>query len=627
MAEDIPEEKSLVYGPPAVRNRGKKKQEVDFVDFKNEINTTVDQMMKKAEDFYQHSAAFDYYRQSNTTGPNQNILEQLYGRNLSFLRQYYRVNSPVDQIIFGKRNEQMRGLSDCIADHPGKVGWRVVHKDSDSPKFKTTNDIDKKCRWFEELIKSPDKTRHMGGHQDAFISMLESKMLFDRIPIEKLEHLDYQNTGLPASWLIPDAATIKPTTWVLRAMPGSVGYSGQTIRSRMKRAVHDSKSTANQLVPYSTEDYAKQLSKTSGRSEQHELSRLTSGLIKWVQEMPDNQIAAGYTEKDINVFIGNPSPQVNAWGWSSGSAFERSFAFGEVIFKMTGYNSEVFDSKMPEGILSINDSGRDKRAKQQFHQRMVEEGTDKYNNILVQFVGDPDKDVKYLPIKQKPTEMQFKELFLLYIKLKCAAYGFDYRLLNIEDGKSGGMGGSGAAEKQMDLQNEMGIISDSKYIAHCLTKALLNPWDPDYRMEFVYDVSDSKEKIEIVSKKQDAFTSTYESRKTENLEEDWWKDAPKEFQDELKTYGKFLFIPGLTAQGKTQLIQKEMEIAQQKEMAEQEAQQAEMEGDEGEPDKEELKENKEISDLRSAIGQAGEGNKETEKMEKSWSIDVNHNWG
>lgn len=617
MAENESKEMT-VYGPKAVRVSKKKQQRNDIV---SEVKQITDQMTEKLKDFYQHSAAFDYYRQTSTTGPNSNVLEQMYGRNLSFLRQYYNVNSPVDQIIFQKRNEQLRNISDCIADHPAKIGWRVVHKDSDSPDFKADAKIKEHCRRFEALIKNPNPTRHPGGHHDSFIAMLESKMLFDRIPIEKLEPLDKKGSGKPTSWLVPDAATIKPTTWVLQAMAGSKGYTGKSQQNQVQRAVTNSRTTANRLLAYTPQDYARQLSNSSGYSEEYELQRLTSGIIKWVQEMPDHQLSAGYTEDDICVFIGNPSPQVNSWGWSSGSAFERSFAFGEVIFKMTGYNAEIFDSRMPEGIISINDSGRDKRAKQQFHQRMLEEGTDRFNNIMVQFVGDPDKDVKYLKIKDKPTDMQFKELFILYVKLKCAAYGFDYRLLNLEDGKSGGMGGSSAAEKQMDQQNETGIISDSKYIAHCITKALIYPWSEDYRMEFVYDISDSKDKIEIISKKQDAFTSVHETRKQENFDPDWWKEADKKFQDELKNYGKFDFIPGLTSAGRTQLIQKQMELDSNKEMMEMEAKQQKDEAGQESETQPEIEENKEIADLRSAIGQQEDAN---EAMEKS--ITVVHHW-
>ena len=620
MAEKISKDIAVLpYGPPAVRQSKRKNLQLDIT---KQVEEVADQMIKKVEDFYQHSAAFDYYRQTSTTGPNSNVLEQLYGRNLTFLRQYYLLNSPVDKIIFGKRNDQMRNLSDCIADNPNKVGWRVVHKDSDSPNFKTNKGIDKQCRFYEELIKSPNKTRHTGGHQDAFIAMLESKMLFDRIPIEKLKHLDRKWNGLPASWLVPDAATIKPTTWVLQAMGGSSGYTNKLPGNQARQAIHNSQTTAKQLLAYSADQALKR-----GTTERFEYERLTSGIIKWVQEMPDHQIAAGYMEDDLSVFIGNPSPQVNAWGWSSGSAFERSFAFGEVIFKMTGYNAEIFDSHMLEGVLSINDAGRDKRSKQQFHQRMVEEGTDRFNNVLVQFVQDPDKDVKYLKIKDKPTDMQFEKLFILYIKLKCSAYGFDYRMLNLEDGKSGGLGGSAAQEKQMDMQNEMGIVSDTKYIAHCLTKALINPWSPDYRMEFVHDVSESKDHIELITKKQ-AFTSMHETRKTENLEEDWWKEAPKEYHEKLKEYALFYYMPGMSPAQLIQIFVKKMDQDMQKEMAEEEAKQKEAEGVEGgQEEPEEPKEDQEITDLKTAIGQQEQQNKELAgEMEKGFSVNVNHHY-
>ena len=46
--------------------------------------------------------------------------------------------------------------------------------------------------------------------------------------------------GMPSSYVIPDAATIKPTAWVLYAMAGAPGYSettqtdvGRTVRNHL----------------------------------------------------------------------------------------------------------------------------------------------------------------------------------------------------------------------------------------------------------------------------------------------------------------------------------------------------------------------------------------------------------
>jgi len=370
---------------------------------------------------------------------------------------------------------------------------------------------------------------------------------------------------------------------------------------------------------YAAMDIAKQISKRSNNTANEEFDRLRSGIIQWVQQMPDRLVSAGYTDKNINVFIANHSPQVNTWGWSSGSAFERSFEFGEVICKMTGYNKEIFDSRMPEGLLTIVNAGVDKRGKQQMHERMNDEGADRYSNLLVQYVNDPDKDIKYTQLKQKPTEMQFQQMFMLYVKLKCSAYGFDYTELNIEDGKSGGLGGSGAHEKRIEQQSAAGIRSDSKYYAHCLTEALISPWSKDYKMEFIHDSAETKEEVELRTSKM-AYKSLFETRIEENLEEEWWKEAPKEFREDLKRYGQFSYIPGMTDTVRGQLIQKVMDQDLQKEMAEQEQQQ-----EEETPPKQlaEPQESKEISDLKSAIGQE---EKATEELEKSFAVTVDHRY-
>ncbi|MCK5613823.1 hypothetical protein KAR91_68800, partial [Candidatus Pacearchaeota archaeon] len=554
---------------PSLRPTKKDKNEVE--NRLADIENVQEMIVKKMSEEKQFSGAFDYYHQTSPSSVAPNVLNHYFGRDLHFLRQYYQVCSPIDQLIFGKRFDQLRALSDCVADNPKKIGWRVVHKQQDSPKFRVTNEIEKHCRWFEELIQSPNSARHPGKFPDVLVAMAESKMLFDRVPIEKCEHLNYKGYGRPASYLIPDAATIKPTTWVLHAMAGASGYSGKNGVEQARSIVSDSQQTAQQLLSYNTQvrEVAKQLvKKNNNLIEQTEYERLMSGVIEWVQQMPDQLISAGYTRNNISVFIGNHSPQVNAWGWSSGSSFERSFAFGEVIFKMTGYNQEIFDSRMPEGLLTIVNSGVDKKQKQQLHERMYEEGSDRYNNMLVHYVNDPEKDIKYTRLRDKPHDMQFKDMFILYVKLKCAAYGFDYTELNLEDGKSSGQGGSGSHEKRMDNQAATGIRSDTRYHAHCLTEALIAPWSKDYKMEFVHDVTETEDEVKLKKEKM-SYTSIYETRVEDNLEEEWWNDAPKEYREELKEYGKYSYIPGLTDAGRVQLIVKDKDLAAQKEMQEQ----------------------------------------------------------
>ncbi len=609
-------------------------KEVKQIMSPDDVEKLVGELIEKNK---QISAAYDYYHQSNAYSLTPNVLERLYGRDLYFLRQYYQTCSPIDQLIFGKRYEQLRAISECIEDDPKKIGWRVVHKKQGSPKFKATKETDEACRWFEQLIKNPNKMRHPGGFPEVLISIAESKMLFDRVPIEKLMHEDYLRAGddnKPSSYVIPDAATIKPTAWVLYAMAGAPGYSGKTDYQQVKSIVQGSQQTGNSLYPAimdmqeAKNNISKQLAKKNIYGELGVYGDSRPGIISWVQQMPDRLISAGYTDKTINVFIANASPQINAWGWSSGSAFERSFEFGEVISKMTGYNHEIFDSRMPEGILLIDNAGVDKKKKQQMHERMISEGADRYSNLLVEFVNDPEKSVKYEKIKDKPSEMQFKEMFILYVKLKCSAYGIDYTELNIEDGRSGGLGGSGAQEKRMDQHAATGVISDARYYAYCITKALIEPWSLDYKMEFVHDTDDSDAEVKLRTDKM-AYKSLNETRIEDNLEDNWVKAAPKEFQEDLNLIYKYDFAPGLDKSTRTQLIIKDKEIAANKEMqeqaAEEEAKQAEQEGGGEQP--EEPKEDEEITNLKTAIGQQETENKELEAgMGKSLAVTVEHRY-
>ena len=644
MAKILPGTRSLIksdIGPMIARGLQavlpkRNGKEVQKMMGPEDVEKLVGELIEKNK---QISGAFDYYHQSNAYSLTPNVLERLNGRDMHFLRQYYHLCSPIDQLIFGKRFEQLRAISDCVEDDPTKIGWRVVHKKKGSPKFKATKETEDACRWLEKLIKNPNKIRHPGGFTEALISMAESKMLFDRVPIEKLEHVDYKRAGMdgmPSSYVIPDAATIKPTAWVLYAMAGAPGYSGKSDYQQTKSIIQGSSQTASSLYPANMDMTAfnaakvsvtKQLESKNIYGELGHYGDQRPGIISWVQQMPDRLISAGYTDKTIDVFIANASPQINAWGWSSGSAFERSFEFGEVICKMTGYNHEIFDSRMPEGVLLLDNAGADKKKKQQMHERMISEGADRYSNLMVEFVNDPDKSAKYLKIKDKPTDMQFKEMFILYIKLKCSIYGMDYTELNIEDGRSGGQGGSGSHEKRMDQHAASGVVSDARLYASYFTRSLILPWTEDYMMEFVHDTDDSDAEVKLRTDKM-AYKSLSETRKEDNLEEDWVKDAPKEYREDLKLVQKYDYAPGLDKSTRTQLILKEMELTAQKEMqeqaAEEEAKQAEQGGEEqpGEP-----QEDEEITNLKKQIGQQEEENKGLEAgMAKSIPITVEHRY-
>ncbi len=120
-------------------------------------------VQKLIEKNKQISAAYDYYHQSNAYSLTPNVLERMYGRDMYFLRQYLQMCSPIDQLIFEKRFNQLRAISECVEDDPKKIGWRVIHRKQGSPKFKATKETDEACRWFEALIKKPNKMRHPGG--------------------------------------------------------------------------------------------------------------------------------------------------------------------------------------------------------------------------------------------------------------------------------------------------------------------------------------------------------------------------------------------------------------------------------------------------------------------------------
>ena len=122
-----------------------------------DIEDILDNVLKKLDEEKQYSGAFDYYHQTNPTSVSPNVLEQTYGRDLNFLRQYYQICSPIDQMIFQKKFEQFRSVSDCVGDNTKKKGWRVTHKQADSPNFKVTKEMEQKCRWLEKLVQNPNK--------------------------------------------------------------------------------------------------------------------------------------------------------------------------------------------------------------------------------------------------------------------------------------------------------------------------------------------------------------------------------------------------------------------------------------------------------------------------------------
>lgn len=593
---------------------------------------TVEKALEKIKKGQNESAEFDIFGQTNPGSTTDGVREQLFGKDLYYLRSYYTAgNAPIDQIIINRMVKQASALSTCVEDSTKRIGWRVVAEGYDSPSFKTPKNYDKQCRYFEGLIKNIDTTRHPGKFKEGFIYNVRNALIYDRIAIEKLLYVNGNNAGKPASYIIPDPLTIRPTTWALSVMAGGKGYSGKSEQQEVMRLFQQSEQIRNTLVGEAKTSMAQQITTSKNRVGRHTTNRMEEynvehGLITYVQQMQDKQIAMGWTKDEMSVFIANPQNMINASGWSAGSPFETSFAFKEVIWRATGYNQELFDSKTPEGFIALRKGGMDRKARKKLKERMEEEGSDRFSNIAVMLLDDPDKDMKYHKTKDKPSDMQFEKLFILYVKLILAGYGMDYTELNLEDGKSGGMQGAGAAIERMDVHKQTGFISTIDHVADCYTQAIIHPWcedlDVKFKMEFIYDVSQTKEQIEIL-KSKNAFVSIQEIRQEENLDEDW--NVPKEILTKNKEHfdmvKKWLHTPGVTESNLGTFLTKEMELKQQKEMAEQ-AQEAEQQ-EEGPPEGEELPD-EDIAGLQNLING---GEKPMEKsVNKVFPVNVTYDY-
>lgn len=580
----------MKYLPDKVIPNFLKKKERDIPSEIKKLETLLEKVKKGQTE----SADFDIFGQTNPGSTNQWVREKLIGKDLYYLRNYYMSDlAPIDKIIIERFIKQARALSNCVGNTKNRIGWRVVAENYDSPDFKPPKNYDEQCRWFESLVQSINKDRHPGGFKDGFIANLRNGLLYDRIAIEKLlytgENKKFENK--PASYIIPDPLTIKPTAWALSTMAGAKGYSGKDEESEVQHLMQQSESVRSSYIGEAKASVSQQIYNNkikSGRftTEAHEERLLESGLITYVQQMQDKQIAMGWTREEMSVFIANPQIMINANGWSAGSPFETSFAFKEVVWRATSMNQELFDSKTPEGFVAMRKGGMDKAARKSFKERMAEEGSDRFANLMFCFTDDPDKDIKYIKTKDKPTDMQFEKLFILYIKLIMAGYGMDYTELNLEDGKSGGLAGAGAALERMNVHKQTGFISIVNHVADCYTDALILPWCEDletkFKVEFIFDTEQTKEQIEILNAKN-SFNTLQEIRQEENLDLDWNipKDVLTKNQEYFDSVKRFYHTPGITEKNIAQLIMKDMELKQQKEMAEQ-AQQEEQEQGEGE---------------------------------------------
>ena len=229
----------------------------DFVKipslFKKEISGSVEKalegMLEKIKEGQSQSAEFDIFGQTNPGNTTDGVREQLFGKDLYYLRSYFIAgNAPIDQIIINRMVKQAGAISTCIEDSVKKIGWRVVAEGYDSPSFKPPKNYEKQCRWFESLIKNINKDRHAGGFKDGFISNVSNALIYDRIAVEKLLYTTGNNTGKPASYIIPDPLTIKPTTWALSVMAGAKGYSGKSEQEQARHLFQQSNQIRNTLV-------------------------------------------------------------------------------------------------------------------------------------------------------------------------------------------------------------------------------------------------------------------------------------------------------------------------------------------------------------------------------------------
>lgn len=412
----------------------------------------------------------------------------------------------VDVIIIAALKAAARRFA-RISYVPGKqLGFRVVHKRHGDPHFDSdTPDIVRRCAEMERLIENPTYPVH-ASLEDWLINAINEQLVIDR----RCLVLPHDRAGRVASFHLADGATIRPRIEVLADWMTEMGQNDP------ESAMYAKQAQLWRDPPIST---------LTGLPQYVDLANAA-----YVQVI-EGRVTDAWTAEQMVVGIANPTVAIDHWGYGI-SPVEATLPLSLLFMKAFRFNSNLFDVTKPESALILS-GDYDQEGVEGFRRAALDfDEADALTKMPV-ISGEADLKASMVSFRDTPRDMLMSEMITLLIHLKCAAYGVDSSIVNI-DKSSGGSGPQlniGSSEDAaLKAAKQDGFHSLMMSQANLLTLGVVKPHYDDL-VVVVEGLDIENPELQL---KQDQFDITW---KTENEfrkgkgEKPLPKDLPKEIGD------------------------------------------------------------------------------------------------
>ncbi len=403
-----------------------------------------------------------------------------------YLRDAY-FESSIDQLCVARRQSQVRAAARRIeSDEDTRIGWTVRHKRHNSPGFKETADIRRRCEEVAQIIDHPTASLFPDGFADFAVFEAEEELVIDR----KVMVLFKDRLGRPALYHAIDGSTVKPIVRVLYAW----------IEEHLGEQ-------ANQWGPDMWDLAMESLSYEVG----FDLTKAA-----WVQEI-DGVITAAWAKDELSVRQEFPSVEINRVAYGRGSLFQRSLTFTDLWISLIDYNRGLFDIHYPENLLLLFGDYSPAGVEAFTRQLTSQIGNRNWQRLAV-VPADPEFKAQVQKLRDTPKDMLWTDLSRLIIAAKCAFYSMHPSEINFGEDREHGALSEPNQEAQMAYAKEEGFDAILHHQSDWLNRAIVWPRYDDLEMVWLNLHRESEEqRIKLATQRVDKYWTIDEARKQENL--------------------------------------------------------------------------------------------------------------
>ena len=404
----------------------------------------------------------------------------------------------IDSIIINARKDQVKSIWQRALDAKQKqIGFKVVHDRHDDPKFKGSDEINKRCREMEELLLDPTPEEYIdiyphnvqihNGLKDLVSRLMSAELIIDRKVIQRYPRRD--GKGYAAFHWLP----------------------GETIKN-VDESVREW-ATKNEPEGKVGKYTAEKMSYASG----FDITRSA-----YVQ-MIDGMVQTAFTDDEISVHISNPGDRLNQWGYGE-SRLEISLDLTSTCLYAWSYNKELFKTDFPDSIITVS-GDYDKAGLAAFKQKMYGMGgPGNWHRAPVISSGE-NADVNNFKVeahklRDTPKDMLFDTLIRNLIMLKCAAYGAHPTILNFSSDGGGSNAIFGHNPKDEIAQSkEHGLKPSLLDMCEWFTRKIIKPCYDDLKLIITgLDDEDENQVVELRTSRTSKWMTKNEARMEEGLE-------------------------------------------------------------------------------------------------------------